>query len=274
VWPVGAQLNPISKADCDDDLVAAIERTQGLCLEFASVANCAAEFNHRDACLIVTEHLHLVGRMRLQSSHIPSDFLGFLQQELFVILISALLKNERWEILNSIFSSRHTNEAGNVVSWTSFNNYIGTLDEHRKKRLGLNRISVARDLYSERHSNGSELARVVPVEEMEDADWYLTFVTGFLPTPGKPDFDKWLPRISIGIERVPDWLGKMRSRGYANAVLSTFDMPIDNLSKRREMFERHFKAIAEMNAKVWISGVPPTFTEYYPKVLDQLFAIP
>jgi hypothetical protein len=261
--------------EADETFVRALSATEALVVEFARVAHSAAEHDSVEACKALREELHGMRRLykgeRPQSVH---DFIRFLTQEMFVILVTSLVRNRRWSTLAAMLAHLCLNERSEPEKWTELNRYIEILDQHRKQRLGLRRLSVAADLYHERHSGDRELARIVPIDDLVSADLLLTFITGYAPPPGEPEWGKWLPRITLGTSDVPEWLARMRSRAHADQVLSLLEMPPVEIEQRRQFFIQHFDQTRTMNQRVWTGGFLRSPGDFDRELKNELFSRP
>lgn len=85
------------------------------------------------------------------------DNFSFILYEIFLYLVSILIRHKRYPECNIFlddlyhFSSSHGMDSG---YFTKFNSVISSLDDNRKRRLKLNRVSIATDQLRERATLG------------------------------------------------------------------------------------------------------------------------
>lgn len=151
----------------------------------------------------------------------PNDFQGipegfthdsakFLGHELFVILFSFLMRNERWDLIAGLIDEKLSPQnarfgySGAPFHLLSENPYL--LYEQGRDHLRKNIRSLHADLLNERHTNG-ELARIVPMEHFMGADFLL-----FLCSPltsfgsGQAKQPTWMPWSSVYMQDMPRFL--------------------------------------------------------------------
>ena len=123
-----------------------------------------------------------------------SDNYRFMLYESFLYIISALIKFRKIAVANSLLNTPYfvTASRGNRVrdSYGTFNSYIRSLEENRKRRLSLNRTSLTADLIIER-CNHKELSQ----NDLLQSDLIL-FLRSYLHSQE----DLWPPRCIIYIQ--------------------------------------------------------------------------
>jgi len=83
------------------------------------------------------------------------DHIKFFLNEIFLYVVSALLKNDRFQQINYLLEQRYFVEsgsldiAGGIYPFTIFRQHLESL-EHRNKRLNLRRLSLMADLIEQR----------------------------------------------------------------------------------------------------------------------------
>lgn len=273
-----SRLNP----NCDETFLTALKSTVPYILQYTKLAAAVAEFENEKASEVIRNQLHLMGRAYDYRNPVGvsvlanEDFVKFLVQEMFVTQVACLVREGRWTTLAKFIAGHQINHNGEVEGWREFCVPIRMLDTYRKGHRNLNRISVARDVYEERHTAKDALSTLMPYGDLEDADWLLTFVTGFMGTPGEPDYEKWLPRVSIDMERVPTWLSQMKKRMSASEILPLIRMDISephNLAHRENYFKEHFWKVATLNKRVWTSGFLRGIARYEKGIVDEFFTV-
>lgn len=268
--------------NCDETFLAALSATKPYMVQYTKLAAVVAEYDSAVACEAIRAQLHLLNRTYEprrpgDSSPAPSSaFIKFLAQEMFVTQVACLVREERWVSLQTFLAGRFVGNNGHLEGWKEFNTFARILDEYRKSRLGLARLSVSRDVYEERHSAEDQLSELMPYQQLEEADWLLTFITGFMNTPGQPDLDKWFPRMSIEGGATPSWLIHMKKRISSSQILPLIKMDIENphdLTKRELFFRMHFRSVAKMNQKLWTTGWPDELARFDKDIEGELFTV-
>ncbi len=92
------------------------------------------------------------------------DNFKFIIQEIFLFLISSLIEYERFEIVAHLLRHEYYLEkrssSDNMVSFSRFRNYVGSLD-YRNKRLKLNRLTLQADFFHKRTESSKTTARKI-----------------------------------------------------------------------------------------------------------------
>jgi len=177
------------QAEQDEVLIEAINHTRELVIDFARLGQSIAIMNASEAGLAVyqsfdtmLEHYNVP---RGFSGVIPTndfDFYKFIGHELFVTFLSFLITENRWDMISTILEedvyveNAKFGQAG-LVPFGYISQHVGLLD-YRNKRLKLNRISVHADILKQRHAEG-ELAKVVPMQQFMDGDYFLFLRSAF-----------------------------------------------------------------------------------------------
>ena len=156
-------------------------------------------------------------------------FLGF---EMFVSLIAALIKYDRWEIIKDILGNDLFIEKkyeGGYIPFTRVSKKVSSLDEIRNKRLHLNRVSVMADMLRERFIQG-ELSQLVTHKEFLEADYFL-----FMRTVCHAEVlrDVWAPRSCVWLDRPPNYIGKIESKRFLERIVGAagFEISVEFIEK-------------------------------------------
>jgi hypothetical protein len=264
------RLNP----EADEQFVQALQLTEAVLIEYNKLVSVAAENDAASACITIREELHGMRRLykgeRARSVH---DFIRFLTQEMFVMLVASLIENSRWVTLKALLDALCLDERNEPEKWTKLNRHIAILDQTRRQRLNLKRISVAHDIYAQRHEGNSELAHQSPFMQLYSADTLLTFATGYAEPTGEPEMGKWLPRVSLGRSETPQWLARMRSRSYAEKVLPIIEMPKVSVGERKAFFIEYFDQVRTINQRVWRGGFLRSPADFDRELKGALFTL-
>lgn len=207
--------------ELDEQLIQAISASLGIVIEFARVIKRIAEMNATEAVKAIyegfAEILNLYttpqGEQRRNDTFIY-DLARFLGYELFVMLLAFLIQNKRWELIATLLEeglyARIRNFAlPEFVSFTSLCQPVALL-LHRNERLNLRSKSLQGSLLNERHSKG-ELAKLVPVEQFMEADYFL-FLRSLLSPRTPPTWVEWRAWSTVPMEQLARFLqGSVRN---------------------------------------------------------------
>src|SRR2546423_10080 len=212
-----AEMNPKFVYDdrvrSSDQLLEAINASNGLVMEFAQLAESIAMMNAVGAAKALYKsfeniiNLYTASLDSLAGQHYPfeHDLAKFLGHELFVIFFSYLLREERWELITEIldedlYARKADFERPSIVPFTNLSETIVLLYD-RKELLGIKQISLHADLLKDRHTQG-ELAKLVPMEQFIEADYFL-FLRAQVQPATVGEWPVWMPWSSLHIHTVP-----------------------------------------------------------------------
>lgn len=158
-----------------------------------------------------------------------NNHLQLFLNEMFLYLITILLKHEKYEIVAFLLKNNYGVEQDYPgIEFKPFNNlfnnYNRYLDEHRNGRLKLNRVSVSADLIKERATN-----HIITFEDIIETDLLLHYC-GLLMHK-----TFWFPRLSIYNSRSgrPKIIQRMKSKRFFEKV-----KPIFNINSKTDLFEK------------------------------------
>lgn len=204
-------------------------------------------------------------------SPLNGDFGKFVVLEMFVTFIGFLIQAGRWEALSAILARDLYQQRLGYFPWTHLASYIRTLDEVRNRRLSLRRLSVAGDLFEQRHTKGAPLHKIAPYHLLEDADVFLMLRAAF-PHATVQDVidsrDYWVPFVMIGTAELPEFLGRSVSRAYAEPVAGALGLP--NVDQLRDKVKIHRR----FNAATFRGGLVRSPGDFRPEFLDQIATRP
>lgn len=150
------------------------------------------------------------------------DQYRFFEYELFLYFIAALFKLKKFKEASYFIYHQYffrDENMGNIINinFTIFNRYLESLEEHRKQRLKLNRISITADLIKERSNN-----EYLTFQEILEAD----LVLYYLSLLQKDDSwgSGWFPRLSVYNRRGrnTEILERMISGEHSDRVAALF----------------------------------------------------
>jgi hypothetical protein len=241
---------PATAAEIEPDelLIQAINQTEGLVAEFARLASAIAITNKLELILAIYKNFdHFLNNYLpprgFSGSYttIRFDFYKFLGHELFISLLALLIRENKWEFITALleeglYVENTSSGTPRIVAVTDISDYIQVL-QYRSQRLELNRVSVRADMLNERHTKG-ELAKIVPMRQFIDADYFLLLRHGL----------EWRPWSTIYLEnQVPRFLLEASRTKYAEQLLrplsiediSAFRVRVaESKSMLRQMFTR------------------------------------
>jgi hypothetical protein len=231
----------------DDILIQAIEKTLHISIEFARLAEATAILNSNEVAITllkafdqILEHYRTPRGFSGHYQETQFDFFKFIGHELFVIFISFLIRENRWELITNIldegiFINNAPSGMPDSVSFEYISEYIESL-RYRKQRLQLNRISIHADILNERHTSG-KLGEICPMDQFIAADLFL-----FLRADSK-----WTPWSTLYLfEHFPKFIVEAKREKYAKQLLQPLGVKdIDTLrsliADRRSQLHQYFR---------------------------------
>jgi len=159
------------------------------------------------------------------------DHLRFFFHELFLYFTSVMLSKERFKELGYIlhnpfvvYIERHN--VTREVSFTNFRIYVAALNEFRKQRLKLNRVSVTADIIKERTTGK------VTFKDLQQADSLLYYISLLLPSNTFVS-NTWFPETTSYYVYALPIMEKAISKKFFDKV-----SPIFNVSSKEELLEK------------------------------------
>jgi hypothetical protein len=125
------------------------------------------------------------------------DHYRFFIRELFLYTVAIFVQNRKYHELNLLTEYHYlprTSRRSEPESFSIFDQYIRSLDEMRKRRLNLNRISMVADLVKDRADRPN-----IRFEDLIEADVLLA-LKQILKSSG-PFSARWFPRTGVFAER-------------------------------------------------------------------------
>jgi hypothetical protein len=191
----------------DEGVYQAIVATKGLRDQFAEYADAVSAFSTSDTSRTLRPFFSLLeslgehfGPPPRSGQYYPgwSDFYKFLAVEVLLIQVAALLRHDQWRLLGELvdeaFIVQDEGGAAKTIGFVGFMGQHEALDNHRNRRLKLNRASVTADLLRERASPEN-----TSFAELSQADVLLALKSvmtiGKSAATGWPR--AWVPRTGI-----------------------------------------------------------------------------
>lgn len=214
-------------SEYDEAILSQINEGNSISCSFVESAILASRHDNFDAI----EALYEWFGKSLKLCDVPSGFSGtyrdtdfdgfrFLVYEMFVAFIASLMKYDRWESIGKVLDEDIFLEEGRKSGYVSFvriSSYIASLDDIRKKRLNLSRISVTADLLKDRFAN-SELSKLVKHQEFMEAD-YLLFMRTVCHAQNLQHLgDVWCPRSGVYLKGPPSYIVKAESKRFLEVL--------------------------------------------------------
>lgn len=126
------------------------------------------------------------------------DLYTFFALEAFLLATAALIRHERWKSLRRLLSysyvTRRSNREMEAVNYVAFDNFQESIDQHRNRRLQLNRTCVTADMLKERCSKER-----TPFPELLQADVFLALDSALhaKERQGTSFVSSWVPRTTV-----------------------------------------------------------------------------
>lgn len=252
------------EAVSDQTVVEAIEQTIHLGVEFAHISATIASMNASNAAMalykgfegILSRYYTPIG-FSGTFSKLAFDFYKFIGHEFFVIFISFLIREERWEIITEILDEElyidklYESDNSATVSFTYINSYLKSLED-RNQRLNLNRASIRADLLNDRHTQG-DLAEVVPMQQFIDGDCFLS-LRSELNAAKNSGFPEWIAWSLIYLDKTPRYLIEAYRRKYARKLLKPLEVSNIEILRSRmvETIPTLYKPFSQSNRNVFL----------------------
>jgi hypothetical protein len=151
------------------------------------------------------------------------DYYRFLGNELYVILVSILLRDEKWELLKYILTEpividNLDGDGPGAADFSYFSEYAEGF-HFRKVRLGLNRASLRFDLLVERRSAEKNINSKA-LEEYTSADLFLYLIGESGNVNNTESIFKWRPWSLTGFD-LPMFILMAQRKSYAEDLART-----------------------------------------------------
>lgn len=219
----------------DQKIIDALEKTRGLVLTFRSVVDEIALYDDKDALKALFHGFKPILENYDRNRNTPDgtfhkaryDYYKFLGDELFVILTSILLREEKWDLLQFILTETIIidNYGGyntEAVDFTYFSDYAACFG-FRKTRLKSNRVDLRYDLLMERRKSETDQVSNA-AEEYSSADLFL-FLRGEISKVNSTDaLFNWRPWSLVGFD-LPRFVLLARSKSYAENIAKALGVP-------------------------------------------------
>jgi hypothetical protein len=155
------------------------------------------------------------------------DYFKFLGHELFVSFVAALLREERWNLIEDILrrpiSMKYVpDEYGpGIVDWRYASEPVVSIIDESPRRQ---RISFHADILKERHTTGG-LAEGMPMETLMAADYFLYLFGEMSQEAWNRGFFAWNPWSALFLKRAPVFLRHAEHRQVAETLVRVFRLP-------------------------------------------------
>jgi hypothetical protein len=218
----------------DDLLVKAIDQTRNSIVEFARLSEIVAAVNALEIARVIYKSFEkLVNRYLVPnnfSGHYQStrlDYYKFIGHELFVILVSTLIREGRWETISILLSEDLVvdNARFGRTGIESFGYISQSVEMLRPwgQKLEPRQVSEHAFLLHERYTQ-AQMPDIIPFQQFVEADFFL-----MLHKHGD-----WRPRSTIYLgETTPRFLLEASKKDYAQKVFRS--LRIETLDDFREV---------------------------------------
>jgi len=192
-----------------------------------------------------------------------ADNFLFIRRELFIYVIAILIRNKKYDETSLFLDEPYyyiTNSGGSYTTYTQFHGYFTTIDEDRKRRLGLNRTSITADLIKDRADS-----QFVTFEELVQTDFILC-IRDILSGSAR-----WFPRTLV-YARDQEYSGfEIFSRAQNKRYFETVKGLL-KVNDKDDLLKRYNTAFIKHNLNRWtFGGLPIRFSGYMN--LDKLATI-
>lgn len=210
----------------DEQLVNAIGQTIPSVKDFTRLSRAIAGMNDSESARALYKSFSLIfdrfanpRGFTGSSDRRDFDYWKFLGHELLVTFTSALLTEERYDLLAelleetiTITNPRHGSGPA-AVTFAFASKYLEGLEQLSKAR---HRMSYHTDLLKERHTG--PLAEDVSLEDFLSADYFLHLRTELAPETPPKDFFEWKAWSTLALEDAPSFLLAAQRATTAAAV--------------------------------------------------------
>jgi serine/threonine protein kinase len=256
----------------DEQLVAAIDESVTLVLEFQKVASAVARMNASEEALALYKGFRgILENFRLArgfSGHFREsdfDYYRFLGHELMACLFALLIRHDRWPIVSelvedAIYVDNPENGETHMKGFEYASDFVFLLD-HRNQRLKLQRLSLHADILNQRHTSTS-LAELVPTDWLTDADFFLYLRSIFSNSEDDIQYPKfWRPWSTIhSPPGSPRFLQEAVVKKYAQKLLRP--LGVSDIEEFRALLAKRGRIVERMyNRGIWTHPVGAFKTE-------------
>lgn len=203
MFKLDATENEINRNNFIDKVELSIEQLQPLKLDFIEFLNVISKYSTEEYGELLVEFLEDLlqfyedNDIRLESSNSLNDVLNdnyrFFNYDLFLNLISVLIKLEKFRTLNLIYRStfivtKKYNNKAEAENFVNFRNYNYTLNKYKNQTINPKRISVVADLIK-------KYSTVVKFEQNKNSD-ILNYYMSLIYPKDNGFIDSWFPETS------------------------------------------------------------------------------
>ena len=223
-----------------DELIDAIEKTQGVVREFSKIAEATAAMNDVDSAIEIYHWFgNLFERYNLPEGYsgrfspADQDFFKFVGHEMFTTFVAFLMREQQWEtlvpVLDEPIPMHVPNRGSGSVDWEYASKHLALLlDEGRKRQ----RISLHADLLNKRHGPGGGLATILPMQDLMDADFFLFLLSQTLKDDTGFDRHYWRAWSCLYLKHTPSFIQKSERKRFAEQVTKALGMSsVDEFKK-------------------------------------------
>lgn len=221
--------------DYDQKIIDALEKTTGIIATFRSVIEEVSLYDDSVSLKAIFNGFKPITENFQRKKDTPDgtshkaryDYYKFIGNEMFVIMVSILLREEKWDLLKfvldeSLVIDNIDGHNPGTVDFTYFSTYAICF-AFRKTRLKSNRADLHYDLLIERKKAETDHTPSA-VEEYTSADLFL-FLKGESKVPNSTDVTfNWRP-WSLLIFELPRFVLLAKSKSFANGIAKALNVP-------------------------------------------------
>ncbi|MGB3510788.1 MAG: hypothetical protein WBA93_16445 [Microcoleaceae cyanobacterium] len=244
----------------EDLLIKAIDKTEKLLIEFATLAEVIATttesinaatslygyfevmfldyYSYSNLFGDILDDICDAGNQVKDSSNL--DFYRFIGHELFVTYFSLLIRENRWrlilEILNEdIFKDNSPSQTYQIINLNDISQPVELFENSSNNRHS--------EILNQRHTNG-KIAEIVPMQEFIEADFFL-FLLSESKTEDSSD-SYWHGWSLLYMEQTPRYLLEAKKVKFAEQLLVLLDL--ETIAELRDLVKN---AQTKLVDKIW-----------------------
>ncbi|MFA6135753.1 MAG: hypothetical protein WC705_00060 [Candidatus Paceibacterota bacterium] len=252
----------VNRNDYDDSLLDSINKTEEIISNFGEIIEEIAIFEDESSLReILTVFNDILICYDLSKDFKGGaydkrdfDFYKFIGDELFVVLVSILIREQKWPLIEKALETRFILSDWNGNEKTFDFEYIS---ENllslvmRKERLKSNRISIHADLLQDRHSK-DPMSNISNFEDYMSGDLFLFLVSASKKFKEYNSFSSsWFPFSLLFIKKTPKFLLLAQSMEVANQIMKI--LGFQDVSELKEFLNKAYLSIQKLwNYEPWI----------------------
>lgn len=171
--------------------------------------------------------------------YLKCDSFKFFYYELFLSFTALLIEKERFKELGFILHTpfivhQVKHNYSKQFIFTAFKNDVSILNEHRNRKLNMNRISVTADTIKQRATGR------IKWDQLQQADAILYYISLLITIPTTYNYELWYPETTCyRVQGIPIMKKAISKRFFDKLI------PIFHITKKEELVEQVEKIVAK-----------------------------